>query len=118
MFLRINTIPETLIASDVVKIRAKIGEIVVERKRLRFGPINLFQFMLLVKDNLILRGFQLERGIPRSTVRSIEAASRGMSMCERSIHDVSVIDPEQQLMNADAGQKISFSKQAVISSAV
>ncbi|MGO9270480.1 MAG: hypothetical protein ACLQOO_09545 [Terriglobia bacterium] len=48
------------IATDMVEIRTKIGEIIVEYKRLRLAPIDLQELLSLVERDLGLGGFQIQ----------------------------------------------------------
>ena len=53
------------ILADVVKVGAEVGEKVVERERLRFGPANLLEFLRLVERDFRPGRFDVERGVPR-----------------------------------------------------
>ena len=70
------------IATDIVEVRTKVGEIIVEHERLRFAPIDLQEFLSFVERDLGLGGFQFKPRIPSPTIGAVEAAAGRMSIGE------------------------------------
>ena len=109
-----QTIRVGRIAADVVKVAAEVREIVVERERFRFRPRNLGELLFLVKGDLRLRRVQVERGVPRAAIRTVETAARGVGVRECRVHDVRVADAKKQLVNADAGEQVGFAGEPIV----
>src|SRR5258706_12690759 len=91
------------VAANVVEVRAKIGEVVVEREGLRGWPVDLLQLLALVERHLRARGLLVERGTPRAPRRSVEAAAERLEVAKRRDPAASVTDSLDRAMTAAAG---------------
>jgi len=96
------------IAADIVKIRPKIGQVIVECKSLRLVPVDFPEFRPFVKRYFSLGRFQFKTGVPGATLWTVEPAAAGTSVSESGIYDVGIVDAENEFVNADAGKQIGF----------
>lgn len=69
MACRIKTIRKTRVASDVMKISPKVGEIIRVGRDLLFLPVDFLQFLSFVKRRFNLSGFQSKGCVPRTPDR-------------------------------------------------
>jgi len=102
------------IAADIVKIRAKIGQVIVEGKRLRLAPVNFPEFRPFVKRYFGLGRFQFKTGVPCAALWTVEPAAAGTGVGESGIYDAGVVDAENEFVNADAREQIGFAQESVI----
>ncbi len=106
------------ITSDVVKVSTEICQVIIERERLRFRPMDLLQLLGFVKCDLRCRRFQFECGVPCSALGAMEAAAPRMRVRTCGIHDVGVGHAEKEFLNADTGKKVCLTQPSVIGGAV
>ena len=91
-------------AAKVVELPPEIGQIVVEAECFLLVPINFSQFLALMECDFGLRCLHFERGIPGPTVRTIKTASLRVRVGERRVHNRSMLNPEEQLVDTDPRQ--------------
>ena len=110
---RVQTSVEGRVSPDVVKLSAKIRQIVVVGDTL-LGPVDFHQLDPFVPCDLGLRRGQVERGVPCAAVRAVEPASEWMGVGEGGVDDVVVGNAGNQLVNADARKPVGLGREAFI----
>ena len=110
---RIAAVCKVFKTADIMKITAKVGEIVVVREAL-FLPADFGQFKRFMKCDFRLRGFQFESGVPGTAIWPIETAACRLRMAEGRVDHPVVRYTKDQFMRIDARQQIVFTKQAIV----
>jgi hypothetical protein len=100
--------------SQIVELCAEVGKKIEIIGGVLFLPFSFLQPQLTVIGDFILRGSQLERGIPGAAICGVEARSAGCGMAERSVDDAVGRDAENQFPFIDTGREARLGKQAVI----
>src|SRR5216684_2083985 len=104
--------------SQIVKLRAKVGQILTVVDRFFFLPIHLAQSLAIMEGDLGLCGLQREARIPGATVVPAEAAASRPRVGESGVDDVIVGHAENQFVHGDSGEKVGFSCQTPVGGVV
>jgi hypothetical protein len=111
---RIQTLSETGIITNIVKFTSEVCQEVDEDEGFSLPPVDLLQFLRLVKCDFLARCLECECRVPRAAVRPIETAPQRVRMRECGIDNVAIRKSEYELPDRNPGQKPCLSLETLI----